>query len=116
VDHLRWLIQWLLNSLALLLVDALLEGIDLQGIGTALLAAVLLGLINTFIRPLLVILALPLTVLTFGLFILIINALTFALTAWLLPGFTVSGPLAAFWGALLMSLFSWGLNLLFNRK
>ncbi|OJF16968.1 MAG: hypothetical protein A6D91_04740 [Bacillaceae bacterium G1] len=112
----RWLIQWLLNSLALLLVDALLEGIDLQGIGTALLAAVLLGLINTFIRPLLVILALPLTVLTFGLFILIINALTFALTAWLLPGFTVSGPLAAFWGALLMSLFSWGLNLLFNRK
>jgi len=113
---LRWLIQWLLNSLALLLVDALLEGIDLQGIGTALLAAVLLGLINTFIRPLLVILALPLTVLTFGLFILIINALTFALTAWLLPGFTVSGPLAAFWGALLMSLFSWGLNLLFNRK
>ncbi|MFO7263451.1 MAG: phage holin family protein [Bacillota bacterium] len=116
MDHLRWLIQWLLNSLALLLVDALLEGIDLQGIGTALLAAVLLGLINTFIRPLLVILALPLTVLTFGLFILIINALTFALTAWLLPGFTVSGPLAAFWGALLMSLFSWGLNLLFNRK
>lgn len=112
----RWLIQWLLNSLALLLVDALLEGIDLQGIGTALLAAVLLGLINTFIRPLLVILALPLTVLTFGLFILIINALTFALTSWLLPGFTVSGPLAAFWGALLMSLFSWGLNLLFNRK
>lgn len=112
----RWLVHLLLNGLALLLVDALLEGIRLQGIGTAILAAFILGLINTLVRPLLVLLTLPLTVLTFGLFIFIINAVTFAVTAWILPGFTVSGSAAAFWGALLMSVFSWGLNLLLNRK
>ncbi len=112
----RWLLQLFLHGLALLLVDALLEGIHLHGFGTALLAAVILGVINTFIRPFLVLLTLPLTVLTFGLFILVINAITFSLTAWILPGFTVTGPLAAFWGALLLSLFSWVLNLLFNRS
>jgi len=112
---LRWLIQLLLNGLALLLVDAIVEGIHLQGIGTAFLAALLLGIINTFIRPLFVILTLPLTVLTLGLFILIINAVTFSITAWLLPGFTVSGFWAAFWGALLLSLISWGLSLIFQQ-
>mgnify|MGYP001390925085 CR=1 FL=1 len=111
----RWLIQLLLNGLALLLVDAIVEGIHLQGIGTAFLAALLLGIINTFIRPLFVILTLPLTVLTLGLFILIINAVTFSITAWLLPGFTVSGFWAAFWGALLLSLISWGLSLIFQQ-
>lgn len=108
----RWLVQLLLNGLALLLVAAIVEGIHLQGFGTAILAALLLGLINTFIRPLLVLLTLPLTVLTLGLFTLIINAVTFGLTAWLLPGFTVSGFWAAFWGALLLSLINWGFSLL----
>ncbi len=110
VKRLRWVIQILLNGLALFLVASLLPSVHIQGIGTAVLAALILGVVNALVRPLLVLLTLPLTFLTFGLFLLVINALTFAMTAWMLPSFQIDGLAGAFWGALLMSLFSWVLN------
>ncbi|OUM89669.1 MAG: hypothetical protein BAA01_02585 [Bacillus thermozeamaize] len=108
----KWVVQVLLNGLALFLVASVLPSVHLQGIGTAVLAALILGIVNALIRPLLVILTLPLTFLTFGLFLLVINALTFSITAWILPSFQIDGFAGAFWGALLMGLFSWGLHAL----
>jgi putative membrane protein len=76
----------------------LIPGITIASPGTLILAALLMGLVNAFVRPLLVILTLPLTIVTFGLFLLVINAALFGLVAWLLEGFTVSSGMAAFFG------------------
>ncbi|OAT86717.1 phage holin family protein [Desulfotomaculum copahuensis] len=106
----KWLLNICLNGLALLLVDFLVPGIHLAGIGPAVLAAFVLGVINTLIRPVLIFFTLPLTVVTLGLFIFVINAVTFTLTAWLVPGFHVYTFSGAFWGALLYSVAGWLIN------
>lgn len=85
----------------------LIPGIAIAGPGTLLLAALLLGLVNAFVRPLIVLLTLPLTILTFGLFLIVINALMFGLVAALLDGFTVASGLAAFLGWLCVVVVSW---------
>lgn len=108
-----WLFTILINGLSLFVVDWLVQGIHLAGIGPAVMAAFVLGLVNTLIRPILVFFTLPLSIFTLGLFIFIINAITFALTGWLVPGFEVSSFSGAFWGALLTSLISWLLQMLF---
>ena len=100
----RLLLIWLINAIALLVLPYVVSGIQLKGIGTALIVAVVLGLINAFLRPLLVILTLPVTVLTLGLFIFVINALLFWAAASILEGFHVNGFGAALWGSLLYSL------------
>lgn len=112
----RWLITLLLNGLALLAADYLIAGIQIKGIFSALLAALVLGLINTFIRPVLVVLTLPITLLTLGLFIFIINAFGFIIASWIVPGFTVYSFWGAFWGAILTSIISWLLNGVFKRE
>ncbi len=112
----NWLLTFLLNALALVLADRLLEGIRLSGVMPALLAGAALGIVNTFLRPLLVLLTFPLTVLSLGLFIFIVNAITFAIAAWLVPGFDVLSFGGAFWGALVTGIISWLLNLLFLQK
>ncbi|MWT30601.1 phage holin family protein, partial [Escherichia coli] len=86
----RLLAVWVINALALLLVAYLLKGIHVNGFGSALIAALVLGLVNTLIRPILVILTLPVTLLTLGLFIFIINALLFLFVGNLLAGFQVA--------------------------
>lgn len=106
----RILMVWLLNALALLAVAYLLPSIRVEGFGSALIAALVLGLINTLIRPLLTLLTLPLTVITLGLFYLVLNGLLFWLASALLPGFQVSGFLAALAGAILYGLIAWGLS------
>lgn len=106
----KWLFNICLNGLALLLVDFLVPGIHLAGIGPAVLAAFVLGVINTLIRPVLIFFTLPLTVVTLGLFIFIINAITFTITAWLVPGFHVYTFMGAFWGAILYSVAGWLIN------
>ncbi|GAB3629449.1 membrane protein [Pandoraea terrae] len=108
----RLLLIWIINAVALLIVPHIVSGIHLRGVGTAFLVAVVLGLINALLRPILVVLTLPVTVLTLGLFILVINALLFQLAAHLLKGFEVSGFWAAFFGSLLYSLISWVLSAL----
>lgn len=85
----------------------LIPGIGVEGPGTLVLAALLMGLVNAFIRPLIVILTLPLTILTFGLFLIVVNALMFGLVARLLPGFTVADATSALLGWLTIVVVSW---------
>jgi len=96
------LIIWILTTIGLLVVSAIVPGIKAQSTGSLLLAALILGLINAFIRPLLWILTWPLTVLSFGLFALLINAFMIQLTAELVPGFEVRDFASALLGAVLM--------------
>lgn len=102
----KLLAKWLLSATALLAVTYLYSGVELQGFATALLAAFVIGLFNVFLRPLLILLTLPVTVLTLGLFLFVINALLFWAAATLLDGFQVRDFAAALLGSLLYSLFS----------
>ena len=112
----RLLAVWVINALALLLVAYLLKGIHVNGFGSALIAALVLGLVNTLIRPVLVILTLPVTLLTLGLFIFIINALLFLFVGNLLAGFQVASFGAALLGSILYSVISWLLSSLLLRE
>ena len=104
------IVKLLLNGLAVFLAAQLVPGIEVKGFGTALLAALILGIVNTFIRPVLVFFTLPISFLTLGLFILVINALLFWLVGALVSGFEISGFLSAFFGAIIVSIISWVLN------
>ena len=99
--------RWLLLAAALLLVAHLYTGVTVASFGSALVAAFVLGLFNTLVRPLLVLLTLPVTILTLGLFLFVINALTFQMASGLLDGFHVTGFWQALLGSILYSL--WGL-------
>lgn len=112
----RLLAVWVINALALLLVAYLLKGIHVNGFGSALIAALVLGLVNTLIRPILVILTLPVTLLTLGLFIFIINALLFLFVGNLLAGFQVASFGAVLLGSILYSVISWLLSSLLLRE
>ena len=92
--------RWLLASIAVAVTTAILPGVSVIGIGTIILTALVLGIINMFLRPILIVLTLPITFLTLGLFTFVINALLVLLTAKIVPGFYVS----SFWWALLFSL------------
>jgi putative membrane protein len=105
----RLLIGWLLNAISLLAVAYLMPSIHVASFGSALIAALILGLVNTLVRPLLVILTLPVTLLTLGLFLFVINGLLFWLVGNILVGFTVTTFWAGFFGAILYSLISWAL-------
>lgn len=112
----RFLLRLLLNGVAILVAAALINGVHLSGAPAALMAGVILGLINAIIRPVLKILTFPITILTLGLFTLVINAVCFALTAWVVDGFEIDGPVPAFVGALLVSIVSWLLSVLLVPK
>lgn len=105
----KLLIVWLLNAVSLLAVAYLMPSIELSGFGGALITAAVIALFNVLIRPILVILTLPVTVLTLGLFILVINGLLFLLVGSLLESFEVQSLWSGILGALLYSLISWGL-------
>ncbi|MCX6796945.1 MAG: phage holin family protein [Candidatus Doudnabacteria bacterium] len=85
------LIQWLLSALAIMVAAYLLPGVKIDGFFPAMVAAVVIGLINAFIKPILIILTLPINILTLGLFTLIINAFLVMLASALVPGFHVTG-------------------------
>jgi len=114
----RLLLIWFLNALALLTVAYVLPGIIVDGFTGALVAALILGLINMLLRPLLILFTLPVTVITFGLFILIINGLLFWFAGSVLKGFEVSGFWVGVLGALLYSIISSVLAMIFfeNRS
>ncbi len=111
------LARWLVNAAALLLVAYLYPGVQVESFVAALLAALVLGLVNAIVRPLLVVLTLPVTLLTLGLFLFVINALLFWMVAELVQGFAVGGFGAALLGSILYSivtlLTSW---ILFPRR
>ncbi len=92
--------------LGLYLASVLIPGVQITGIGSFILAAVLLGLVNAFVRPIAIVLTLPITIITLGLFLLILNAAMFGLVAALLDSFTVAGFWSALFGALIVSITS----------
>lgn len=112
----RLLLTWLINALALLALPYLFTSIHVEGFGTALVAALVLGLINTLIRPVLVLLTLPVTLLTLGLFIFVINGLLFWWVGSFVDGFHVSGFWSGVFGAIVYSLISWLLSSLLLAK
>lgn len=103
----RFLTHWLITAVALGVTAWILPGVQVASPLALAAAGVVLGFVNAIIRPALVILTLPLTLLTLGLFYFVVNGLAFALTAWVVPGFSVSTVPSAILGALLVSLFSW---------
>lgn len=112
---LRLLLVWLVNTVALIAVAYLMPSITVSSFGAALLAALVLGFVNAVVRPVLILLTLPATVLTLGLFIFVLNGLLFwAVGSWL-EGFSVGGFWAAVFGAILFSIVSWLLSALVLR-
>jgi putative membrane protein len=112
----RLLLTWLINAAALMALPYLMHSVTVTSIGAALVAALVLGLVNTIIRPVLVILTLPVTLVSLGLFILVINALLFWFVANLVEGFHVAGFGSAFLAAILYSVISWALSTLLLNK
>jgi putative membrane protein len=102
--------RWLVITVAILLASWFVSGIRVDSLLTALIAAGILGLINVFIRPVLIILTLPLSIITLGVFTFFINAFLLELVSYIIPGFEVDGFLAAFLGALMISIVSWLAN------
>ena len=113
---LRLLLLWLLNTAALFAIPHVLNSVQIDSFATALLASLVLGLVNTLIRPLLILLTLPVTFLTLGLFIFVINGLMFWAVADIVQGFQVDNFGAAVLGAMIYSVLSWALSALFLRK
>ena len=110
------ILTWFINAAALFAVPYLIHSVRVSNVATALIAALLLALVNTLIRPVLVILTLPVTVLSLGLFIFILNGFMFWLVAQLVDGFHVDNFWAAIGGALLYSVISWALSSLLLKK
>lgn len=111
----RILLVWILNAVALWLVTLIVPGVQVQDPVRAFIAAIVLGLVNALVKPVLVILTLPITVLTLGLFLLVLNGLLFWAVGSLLPGFHVAGFWWAVLGALLYSLLTWAFSTLLPR-
>lgn len=106
----RMLLQWVLTALAIWIVSRLIPGFQVSGATSALIAAVVIGFVNATLGLFLKIVTFPLTLLTFGLFWLVINALMIELASAIVPGFHVTGFAAAFWGAIVLSLVNMALK------
>jgi putative membrane protein len=109
-----FLVRVAVNALAIMLAASILPGISVDGIVSALAAGVLLGLVNAFVRPVLLILTLPITLVTLGLFLFVLNGLCFWLVASVVKGFHVAGFGSAMLGALVVSAVSWILTALIS--
>jgi putative membrane protein len=108
------IIRWVINAVLLMLVPYVVPGVEIKNFGTALVAALVLAFVNALIKPILILLTLPINLLTLGLFILVINALMFWLVSAVVKGFYISGFWPAFFAALVFSIFSLVLNYSLN--
>jgi putative membrane protein len=111
-----FILRIIVYTLALLLAAHMVPGIRLDGLASALVAGLLLGLVNAIVRPILVVLTFPITLLTLGLFLLVLNAFCLWLVSVFVSGFQVAGFWPAFWGALLVSIVSWILTALISDR
>ena len=109
-----FLLRWLITTIAVAVAAKLVPGIHVATAWDLILAALLLGIVNAFLRPILLLLSLPLILLTLGLFILVVNALMLELVSGIVPGFTVSGFGSALIGSILISIVSWILSAFFK--
>lgn len=100
------LIRWLLNTIALLIVASVVPGFHYRDLWSLAVAALVLGLLNAIVRPILVVLTFPLTLMTLGLFLLVLNAIMLEITDWLVPGFAIDGFGWALVGAIVLALVS----------
>jgi putative membrane protein len=105
-----FLIRAVVNALAIWLATEIVPGIEAGSVTTVVVAALVLGLVNAIVRPVLLVLTLPLTLVTLGLFLFVLNAVCLWLTSAIVPGFEVRGFWPAFWGALIVSALSWVVN------
>ena len=105
-----FLIRVVLNGMAIYVAAWLVPGIHLAGPVPTLIAGLILGLVNALVRPILILLTLPFTIVTLGLFLFIVNTICLALTAWVVPGFEITGFVPAFLGALIVTVVSWILS------
>jgi putative membrane protein len=111
----QFLITWLITAVALLVTAQLVPGIQIENLGVAVVAAIVMGLINAFIKPILVFFTLPLTFLTFGLFLFVVNAISFSIVAYFTPGFSVNSFWDALFGSVVLSIIVWILNQIFGK-
>ena len=109
------MIRWLVSALALYLTSLVVRGIEIQGVGALLFAAATIGILNAVVRPVLFLLTLPINILTLGLFTLVINAGMLKLTSDVVRGFEVHGFWSALGGWLLLSIFTFTINLLIGE-
>jgi len=100
------LIKWVVLALSIMFVGWIIPGISISSFFTALIAGIVIALVNVFIKPILIFLTLPINILTLGIFILVINAILFMFVAYIVPGVEVDGFWSAFWGAIVLSILS----------
>lgn len=110
-----FLFRWVINAIAFMAIAMIIPGFEVTSFGYALLAAFVLGLVNAFVRPLLFILTLPVTIITLGLFVFVLNALMLWLVSTVVDGFEVDGFVPAFLAALLLWLVGWGTSVLIKH-
>ncbi|WP_013324367.1 phage holin family protein [Gloeothece verrucosa] len=111
----RFLITWIVTAVSLMITANIVPGIEIKSWTTAAIGAIILGLVNAVVRPILKILTFPITILTLGLFLFIINAICFSLVGYL-SGFKINSFWDALIGSIVFSLVSWGINLLIGNK
>jgi putative membrane protein len=104
-------LRWSINLLALVIAGSLISGIRIESLKMGIIAAGILGIVNAVIRPIVLILTLPITLLTLGLFTLVINAAMLMLVSEVVPGFVITSFWSAFWGAVIISFVSWVVNI-----
>jgi len=107
----QWILSLLINSIALLVVEMIFDGIQIGGVGSVLLASLILSILNTLIKPILIILTLPITILTLGLFLIVINAITLMVTQAIMSSFAIDGFGLAIIASIIISI----INLLLNN-
>lgn len=111
-----FLVRWFVNAIALVVVVYTIRGIEVESLFATIVAALVLGIINTFFRPLIVVLTVPFSIATFGGFILVINGFLLWMVSKIVRGFAIHSFWAAFWGALVFSIVSYLLNLWINQQ
>ena len=109
-------IKWIINSLAILIVTYIVKGIEVASPAAAIVAAFVLGIINAFLRPLIILITLPINIFTFGLFTFFINGFLFYIVSKVVKGFVITGFWPAFFGALLFSAISFLLSLVITKE
>jgi len=110
------IIRWIINALFLMIISYLVPGVTIANFYIALITALVLAFVNAIIRPLIIVLTLPLNILTLGLFTLVINGLMFWFVGSFIRGFNIAGFWPAFWAALIFSVFSMILNYFVDKK
>jgi len=110
------IVRWVINALLLMLIPYIVPSVEVRNFYTALVTALVLGLVNAVIRPILIILTLPINILTLGLFTLLINGLMFWFVSSFVKGFEIPGFWTAFWAALVYSIFSAIINFLLKER